>query len=172
MGCDIHGWIELRRKDNGEWISAARVTGDRNYSWFSIIASVRGGDPESAIAYPRGVPSNASYAVKQDHKEWCGDAHSETFITVAEIGEAWRRFVDNAGSTETGELQSALAAASGNAVSYRDKIRNLKCAESVYDFLPEHSNIWEFASIDEDLNPTLYEDKWYDDLRMVVWFDN
>lgn len=96
MGCDIHGFWELKHK-SGAWIAVKPVNGTRNYAWFGIIAGVR----MFNVSYPlphheRGIPKDASHAWLEytkapDEKEmqWL---HSHTWLTLSEVQKCNEEF--------------------------------------------------------------------------------
>lgn len=97
MGCDIHMYLEHRKR--GAW-QAVRATDrpgekrsddgllipywDRNYSLFGILAGVRD-DTAPMIAEPKGFPDDASRLIRSEFKEWGVDAHTPSWLTAAEI---------------------------------------------------------------------------------------
>lgn len=116
MGCDIHLFVEKRRK--GKWEPAdqwkrnkyAEHEGERelevpykkkfysgrNYSLFSILANVRNGfgfagcdtgDGFKPIAAPRGLPLDVTSVVKAESDHWGVDGHSHSWFLLAEIFE-------------------------------------------------------------------------------------
>lgn len=59
MGCDIHMFIEHKRKGDNNWRPfGARFHGRRNYTLFGYLANVRG---DGAIIEPRGLPEDIAY---------------------------------------------------------------------------------------------------------------
>lgn len=99
MGCDIHSMIERRavkphpREDPnlneedaywGWWINSGDPDIDRCYELFEILAGVRG-SPQRAISKPRGIPSDATPQMKAWYFAWKEDAHSASYVTLAEI---------------------------------------------------------------------------------------
>lgn len=170
MGCDCHGWIELRDKKTGEWVSGSPIEGGRNYRWFGIIAGVRYDCPEMAKTHNRGIPKDASKAVKIEFESWGDDAHSPTWLDIKEISSAWRKFIDTfmEDLNEDQSLKLALAKTSGNLNNYRNK---MEAMEFKSNGLPEHDKLDQFVDIYDD-NYNAEYDRWYDGIRMVVWFDN
>ena len=59
----------------------------RNYHLFSILADVRSYGEGDAIAEPRGVPDDASYAYLYIVEQWKGDGHSHSYFTLTELLE-------------------------------------------------------------------------------------
>lgn len=58
MGCDIHGFIETRKRV-ALWFPFAKLYLPRNYEVFARLAGVRG-PAELAVVAPRGLPEDAS----------------------------------------------------------------------------------------------------------------
>lgn len=103
MGCDIHSYVELRTEsgwaklddpifDNG-WLGIGDVYNredneqpfyDRNYNLFGVLAGVRNYDLP-IIAEPRGIPVDVSDVVATEYDKWFGDAHTASWLTVAEL---------------------------------------------------------------------------------------
>lgn len=97
MGCDIHVEIEVMK--NGKWTYVPdRTTKNeedgwtepyyrfdgRNYSLFGALAGVRTRDVEP-ISLPRHLPVDMSEQTRESLATWEGDAHSESFFTLAEL---------------------------------------------------------------------------------------
>lgn len=105
MGCDIHIIAEVR--EDGTWKantrevfpldewereyykkSHAEVPFDwRSYSMFGLFANVRNYDHCTSIAAPRGIPEDASEAYKSHERDWEGDGHSHSYLTLRELIE-------------------------------------------------------------------------------------
>lgn len=88
MGCDIHMHTEIRI--DGRWAhEGAGPYDDRNYDLFWVLGeNTRSPGPNPPIASYRGIPEDASDFVRFEHEEWGGDAHSATWLTLAEL-QAW-----------------------------------------------------------------------------------
>lgn len=88
MGCDIHGYIEVKKSDWADYWDACMdiksIIG-RNYSMFATLFGVRNYDEFNAVAPDRGLPQNVSDEVKADFETWGCDAHSPSFITLQEF---------------------------------------------------------------------------------------
>lgn len=61
MGCDIHCYIECKRKDSKYWYLFGNMNPGRNYTLFSVLAGVRG--DESPLYPVRGIPSDLGMLV-------------------------------------------------------------------------------------------------------------
>lgn len=66
MGCDIHAYIEYKRKDGKNWHGfGGRINPGRNYFLFGRLADgVRGNGP--AVVPTRGIPDDAGWEVRDD----------------------------------------------------------------------------------------------------------
>jgi hypothetical protein len=80
MGCDIHGYIEI--KIDGQWVTYSRLEIDRDYDLFGKIAGVRRGDIEP-VALPRGIPSDVAAVVNLEIAR--DNYHSFTWLTLEEM---------------------------------------------------------------------------------------
>lgn len=101
MGCDIHLYVEVKKYST--WESAdtwetdnhgdkfvpyeKRLFTGRNYNLFSILANVRNRYKFIPITDPKGLPNDVSEPVKNQSKNWEGNSHSHSFLTVQEILE-------------------------------------------------------------------------------------
>lgn len=104
MGCDIHMFREVRR--DGQWECLESTYEDnhgsdeepdmllhledlaisRNYWLFGLLAA--GVRTEWEFSWqPRGIPEDASEAVRADHALWDSDAHSASWLSLPEIRE-------------------------------------------------------------------------------------
>jgi len=108
MGADIHLYVE-RKLMNGEWAFVRNlnetINGDgirpwggakdkviggfwklsgRNYNLFALLAGVRGDGPE-----PKGLPSDVSDLIHEEHERYRSDAHSASWSKPLEFMEAY-----------------------------------------------------------------------------------
>ena len=147
LGCDIHGYWEMRNTD-GIWVAFREVNFMRSYAWFSIIADVRTGGPRKSD-HPtahRGIPKDASAAWQTYTKP--DGLHSHTWLTYDEVKKANHRMmkqVETLPSLED-ELEQIFIAGPAGAPSH----------------LPWFGKLSEVVG-DQPLN---------DCLRFVVAFDN
>lgn len=91
MGCDIHGFIEYRDKDdkrdepNWNSVSVDELSLGRNYNVFGYLTDgqVRY-DPELKFGvHPKGLPKgNMSWEVNEQYKE--GDVHTPSWLSLNE----------------------------------------------------------------------------------------
>ena len=116
MGCDIHMQVEYRTKIDGtvQWCDGnlyevnkfhidypdepkyQRVhlnNERRNYTLFGLLAGIRyyGIKP---IAPPRGFPKDVSKSISEEYDSWGSDAHSASWLTLAELMNAARSHPD------------------------------------------------------------------------------
>jgi len=89
MGCDIHAFVEYGSETY--YKTFCKIFLDRHYALFSVLADVRTSDGFPAICAPKGAPANLSFRVADCLKEWEGDAHSESWLTVDEVRLACSR---------------------------------------------------------------------------------
>jgi hypothetical protein len=90
MGCDIHGWVEL--KHGGKWVAVSELTElgkARNYTRFEALAGVRAG-PDCKIE-PRGLPDDVSDTVRYHVYRWGRDAHSHSHLPLEYAAEIFRQ---------------------------------------------------------------------------------
>lgn len=103
MGCDIHSYAEVR-DENGRWYPAPeRIPLDdwarkyygrdfgrspfdwRSYGLYGFLANVRNYSAVTPISEPRGMPKDASGLVDDEYEQWGYDAHSASWLTLAEL---------------------------------------------------------------------------------------
>jgi hypothetical protein len=81
MGCDIHGVWECKLP-NGIWAAFREINESRSYTWFGIIARVRGGsgaaDPCSIPWDPRDFDGDTGAYWSGYCESWRGDLHSHS----------------------------------------------------------------------------------------------
>jgi hypothetical protein len=107
MGCDIHMYVEYKRKtskeekwENGDYFrlnpyhneedepkyNRLELHGNRNYTLFSTLAGVRDyTDQVKPVAEEKGMPNDCSEYVKDECKSWEGDGHSHSWLTLKEL---------------------------------------------------------------------------------------
>lgn len=86
MGCDIHSHAE-RKNAEGSWenVPDLKPFASRNYGTFGFLAGVRNYSNLTPIAQPRGAPADVSLEVSEDFEGWGSDAHSTSWLSVAEL---------------------------------------------------------------------------------------
>lgn len=91
MGCDIHSYAERKVGDKYEIITGETFCDGREpFSWraygvFGFLANVRNYSDVTPIAERRGWPADASEGANEVYEEWAGDAHSASWLAVAEL---------------------------------------------------------------------------------------
>lgn len=116
MGCDIHMQVEYRTKVNGtmQWCDGNLyevnkfhysypdepkykrinlINERRHYNLFGLLAGVRNYGIKP-IAPPRGFPKDASKSIAEVYDSWGSDAHSASWLTLAELMNAARSHPD------------------------------------------------------------------------------
>lgn len=84
MGCDIHSHAE--KQDGGRWVDLdVEAFEDRDYGFFGWLAGVRNYSDMAPIAADRGFPADASAEAAKHYDDWSGDAHSASWVSVAEL---------------------------------------------------------------------------------------
>ena len=87
MGCDIHGFWEVKTK-TGAWIAFREVNDTRSYDWFGLIAGVRTGNRETCETAGRGIPDDVGAAWRDYCDRWGDNLHSKTWLYPDEIAAA------------------------------------------------------------------------------------
>lgn len=146
MGCDIHLHIEVLVGEDfpAYWEHWAAPAVKRNYDMFAKMANVRNDGSIKPIAWPRGLPNDASPLTYMAYKEEEADAHSTSYLTVDEIAEL---------------------------AEFLKTLRPDTSAKSWLEFDLEHGILGTYLFGNSF---TCKEDwpKWVKDVRFVFWFDN
>jgi len=85
MGCDIHSHAEKKTEAGYEKISELEPFDWRSYGMFGFLANVRNYSDVPPISERRGVPADMSAEVAKDYEGWDTDAHSASWLSVAEL---------------------------------------------------------------------------------------
>lgn len=108
MSCDIHTYLEVKKKVKGEerWVSAdiykkneyyniyndeteeyyvVNVYNDRDYTAFGILANVRNYDNNETISEPKGIPEDTCKEIIKEYRKWGRDGHSHSYFTLREL---------------------------------------------------------------------------------------
>lgn len=85
MGCDIHAHAEKRTGHGWERLNIAEPFDWRSYGLFGFLADVRNYSAVPPIAPRRGLPADASAAVREDSEGWDGDGHSHSWVGLDEL---------------------------------------------------------------------------------------
>jgi len=171
--------------------------GNRNYDWFSLLANVRNGygfagvktgEGFTPIAFPKGVPKDATQEWKKNVEEWDCDMHSHSYLSLEEFKNFdWTQVTIKAGVIsleqykklkDTAETPDSWSGgiSGGNIVTVdsltADKILNGKIKkitkESKYG-RPEETRAVEDWNIYVDYRwPILYSDWFENNLKAVV----
>lgn len=95
MGCGIHIVVETRGK-RGAWSFKEKLSVDRNYDLFAILANVRNrmwSKPKDTLVYistPKGLPPDVSKRSSKALSE--ANYHSRSYLTLRELVEFdWSR---------------------------------------------------------------------------------
>lgn len=90
MGCNSHISIEVMEQwsTNKAWETwALDIPESRDYQLYEAMAGVRGED-EKAVVAPRGIPADASNAIKYWIQRSDGDGHSHSWLYADEFNRA------------------------------------------------------------------------------------
>ncbi len=162
MGCDIHCYVEYRRKGGSYWSDfGSRINPGRNYELFSVLAGVRGN--ATPLVPPRGIPSDLAFQSSYDYWIFVVEGESDGYVSV----ENAQRWID-AGYSKLRYPKEPLLK---NWVSDPD--------HHTHTWLTSH----EFAAAVEAGRGGLeyralvaavkaLEDDGKNDVRVVFWFDN
>ncbi len=146
MGCDIHGFIEVKYK--GEWYTYDKIPlGTRNYTLFGLIAGVRD-ESVTPISQPKGIPKDVTPIVKIEIKKIGVDGHSHTWLSKKEMKKVYE---DLDGYTRKLQKEDKQEEKEAWLVYGIDSFVYQLCAYGSY---------------------FLSENKQYKDVRMIIWFDN
>jgi len=85
MGCDIHTYAERKVGDRYELISNLTPFDWRSYGMYGFLADVRNYSDVPPLAEQRGLPDDAAAATKEAASNMAGDAHSHTWLSVADL---------------------------------------------------------------------------------------
>jgi len=80
MGCDIHCYIEYKKKNSDRWINfGGRINPGRNYQMFGTMAGVR----NDSVVYiePRGFPEDCGYSAKNDNLLYISEFEEEGHVS-------------------------------------------------------------------------------------------
>ena len=146
MGCDIHGWLEVRKDSTGKWIGLRPFNcraRQRNYRRFALLAGVRGaGDPRELR--PKGLPLDISDSVLYEYSSWGDDAHTPSWITLQEAVKIFK---------DTSDWDSRISSMSTSALEWAE-------GDFVYRYFGIYPEDWSH-------NKFVWEN-----YRIVFWFDN
>lgn len=169
MGCDIHGFLEVRNQD-GIWKIKDKIPDGRNYDWFGVLAGVRNYVNTIPIAEPRGVPIDASVKVMKKIAYWDMDGHSHSWLTLKDFSEHdWESAsIDGRMSTVDRKTGKEVGKASYSARwgSEPDLYKYEHLPRVAKDLI---SNSWRKFLDKMELIATK---RGLENVRIVFWFDN
>jgi hypothetical protein len=142
MGCDIHMYVEYKRKENTNWQDfGGRINPGRNYSIFTNLASVRSNVTGNK---PKGIPDDVAYSSRNDNLIFIDESGGDDTVT-RERALRWvksgSKIVDDTWVTHPDwhshswatieELEDAVNKDTwGGAHEYRAVLAAMKCLES------------------------------------------
>lgn len=99
MGTDIHGWVQVRYSEDGQWYTVAPIEDSRNYVLFDILAGGRSGEHGlvKPFAQARGLPKD--YEINETCESWCVEDHNDPEFTGRHSITDWWAEVDGDGHT-------------------------------------------------------------------------
>lgn len=172
MGCDIHMFVEYKRKDSDYWQSlGGRINPGRNYFMFGILSKGVRSMPSFSFE-PKGIPENMSYSANEreyilisedreiDGESWCSLEDAKRWERngskiLYHNGKPWKVEHPDWHSHSWLTIEEYKKALD----FYKEE-----CVKENYDFKePEYSAI--LAAMQELESHGL-------DVRIVFWFDN
>lgn len=179
MGCDIHAWIEFRRKPTDEeespkWmpVQGFGEFSFRDYNMFSSLAQVRGDDEKGMI--PRGLPDDVSdtvywnmllRVVDDDDPDWEGTIKKSLAESMVKDGRCKPVSSDifpgdyiEDGDTHSHSWCTAKELASCIRRNYYDRK-----AKKWYGGLPWKTLLWAMKAVNDTEGL---------ESRLVFWFDS
>jgi len=85
MGCDIHSHAERLVEGKYQTIAGLKPFDWRQYGMYGFLAGIRNYSGVTPISERRGMPDDASQDVLSDFDSWGVDAHSPSWLSVAEL---------------------------------------------------------------------------------------
>jgi hypothetical protein len=178
MGCDIHGWMEVRSE---QWNGIEELDLDRAYDTFGLFFGVRNYARFKPVAEDRGIPSDANERVRGAYAAMGDDAHSPSWLTWADVENMdseqvvrdSRIHVFDAAGHDVGKFESSNELSSGDYLTIQRggavvrsgltfRLADVKALENLpSDWSRMFSRMGDLA-------------KTYgaENVRIVVWFDN
>lgn len=192
MGCDIHGWVEIRTHN---WYAMVNIEGctGRSYDTYGCLFGVRNSANFEPVAKRRGLPDDLSIKARRDYQSAESDHHSMSYLTYEEIQDIdWSEsaqdsdgrvaVVDEDGETQIkagyiagvhdGLSEEQLARAqNGDRIPLTDTDGEARYATHKTLTRDEAvSGAWQWLLGDQmDLLADQYG---AENVRLVVWFDN
>jgi hypothetical protein len=198
MGCDIH--INKEKLVDGQWVTADVWTHHReeyddgeveeywtndnggirrrNYSAFSVLAGVRSSPVSSFKLEPKGIPSNISEETEREYKKWYGDAHSASYLTLAELKEL-QKIVETqktpvSGFIESNRYERLKAAVEANEDGCWEHLWPYCEYTQMKNWVPFFIEVPLVMQVGDYIKKiiTALEKVGGEDQRIVFWFDN
>lgn len=89
MGCDIHLYVEYKRKGNDNWSGfGKRIWMSRIYGLFAKLADVRNSWGTIPLSQPRGVPDDIASEAFEDYTRYISESNYENWVTK-EKAKSW-----------------------------------------------------------------------------------
>ena len=85
MGCNIHGYLEVKQHQDYDWEDTYGIRYDRSYYFYAAIADVRNYHEITPIDKPRGLPKDVARGTKYQSEEMGGDGHSHSYLYANEL---------------------------------------------------------------------------------------
>lgn len=91
MGCDIHMYLEYKKKNRDNWINfGERFNPGRHYGLFAKLADVRNYWKLTSIVNDRGIPNGVGYITNRDNTLYvCEKSHEDSGCCTPEEAESW-----------------------------------------------------------------------------------
>lgn len=167
MGCDIHCYIEHRKKDYDRWsLFGGRINPGRNYGLFGLLAGVRGGN---AIIPVRGRPSDMSWGTESEDRCFIHDGEKEEANYVASgtaakwVEQGYSRYILGRDDKPTWVTNPDWHTHSYCTPDEWEKCASAVVSETDWGCDPE---VWAMLAAMREL-----ENRGHD-ARVVFWFDN
>jgi hypothetical protein len=168
MGCDIHSFMEYRRRPPHEgieqWSSfGGELNPGRNYDLFARFAGVRNYSDVTPIDKPRGFPEDAGYEAREEYHLYITDELGENQATLEDarrwVESGCSKYVPNHGGKATWVTDPD---AHSESWLTHDEV---ECALQEYKGPSEPEYTAMLAALRS------FEAQGYDS-RIVFWFDN
>lgn len=197
MGCDIHPIIERMDRSRGEdgevywerWRNAGTPDLGRNYELFAALAGVRNYDGIAPVVEPRGLPgvtgiyedeSGFKGSLKDQpcsefeayYLRWHGDAHSSSWLTLAEIKAYDTEQVIEDASIVIGRRADGAVLATARSTSAPGP-HELVGARRIFEWPGEgRDNPTSWDRLIEEMERVKRPGDTDEDVRLVFFFDN
>ena len=97
MGCNIHGYIEVKQYEGSDyWEAVHDLPYTRNYPFYAAIAGVRNYSKITPISKPKGLPYDVTTSSRVESEKMGSDGHSHSFLTYNELSEYdWMQSIED-----------------------------------------------------------------------------